>query len=87
MHVDVYRLDRLHDVYDLGEDVLRSDGITFIEWGDAIVPLLPPDRLEVELLMVDGTEDRRALHIHPHGAWQARAGTLREALADWAGSA
>src|SRR3954465_9577478 len=34
-HVDVYRLDRIQDVIDLGvEELLDPEGVTFIEWGD-----------------------------------------------------
>lgn len=50
LHLDVYRLDTLQQVEDLGyEEVLDRDHVTFIEWGDAMSPLLPPDHLEVEL--------------------------------------
>ncbi len=49
VHVDVYRLERLRDVHDLGEDVFAADVVTFVEWGDTIRGLLPEDRLEVEL--------------------------------------
>lgn len=49
VHCDVYRLDRLGDVLELGDEVLAPDVVTFVEWGDAIATLLPPDHLEVEL--------------------------------------
>jgi tRNA threonylcarbamoyladenosine biosynthesis protein TsaE len=61
VHCDVYRLDRLGDVLELGDEVLAPDVVTFVEWGDAIAALLPPDRLEVELRLhhgeVDGADD------------------------------
>ena len=39
-HVDVYRLDRLQEVIDLGfEDLLDPSGVVFIEWGDVIEAL------------------------------------------------
>ena len=53
VHVDVYRLERLRDVHDLGEDVFAPDVVTFVEWGDTIRGLLPEDRLEVALNHVD----------------------------------
>lgn len=81
VHADVYRLDRLHEVYDLGEDVNRPDGITFVEWGDAIDTLLPGDRLEVELLLRDDTD--RALRVRPHGTWEQRLPDLRDAVTPW----
>jgi tRNA threonylcarbamoyladenosine biosynthesis protein TsaE len=49
VHCDVYRLDRLQDVHDLGDDVLAPEVVTFLEWADAVRPLLPDDRLEVDL--------------------------------------
>ena len=50
VHVDVYRLERLVDVHDLGEDVFAPDVVTFVEWGDTIRSLLPDDRIEVALV-------------------------------------
>jgi tRNA threonylcarbamoyladenosine biosynthesis protein TsaE len=50
IHLDVYRLETLQEVVDLGyADVLDSDSVAFIEWGDAMSQLLPVDHLEVEL--------------------------------------
>ncbi len=49
VHVDVYRLERLRDVDDLGEDVFAPDVVTFVEWGDTLGALLPADRLEITL--------------------------------------
>ena len=53
VHCDVYRLDRLQDVHDLGDDVLAPEVVTFLEWADAVRPLLPDDRLEIELCVPD----------------------------------
>ncbi len=57
VHCDVYRLDRLQDVHDLGDDVLAPEVVTFLEWADAVRPLLPDDRLEIELGLPDPTAD------------------------------
>jgi tRNA threonylcarbamoyladenosine biosynthesis protein TsaE len=56
VHCDVYRLDRLGDVLELGDEVLAPDVVTFVEWGDAIVALLPDDRIEVDLRSEDGAD-------------------------------
>lgn len=53
VHCDVYRLEVLQDVLDLGDEVMAEDAVTFIEWGDAVASLLPADRLDVEVLLVD----------------------------------
>ena len=45
-HVDVYRLERMQDVVDLGLDELGDgEGVLLVEWGDAVEALLPDDRL------------------------------------------
>lgn len=51
VHVDVYRLDRLGHVLELGDEVFAPDAVTLVEWGDAVGAALPDDRLEVELLL------------------------------------
>jgi tRNA threonylcarbamoyladenosine biosynthesis protein TsaE len=68
-HVDVYRLDSFQEVLDLGLEELLGDSILVIEWGDAIAPLLPRKRLEVQIRIV-GDNDREV--------------TLRPASGDWA---
>ena len=48
-HLDVYRLETLSEVSDLGhDDPGQQQRVTFVEWGDAIRPLLPSDHLEIE---------------------------------------
>jgi tRNA threonylcarbamoyladenosine biosynthesis protein TsaE len=50
IHLDIYRMETLAEIVDLGfEEIFDSDYVTFIEWGDAMSPLLPDDYLEVEL--------------------------------------
>jgi tRNA threonylcarbamoyladenosine biosynthesis protein TsaE len=56
VHCDVYRLDRLGDVLELGDEVLAPDVVTFVEWGDAIAALLPDDRIEVDLRSEGGAD-------------------------------
>jgi tRNA threonylcarbamoyladenosine biosynthesis protein TsaE len=54
-HLDVYRLDQLGEVAELGLSELLDDrGVVLIEWGDAILPVLPNDYLEVRLTFGDG---------------------------------
>lgn len=88
VHVDVYRLDRLQDVVELGEEtVLGPDQITFIEWGDAVRSLLPSERLEVELHHADeqspGVHDQRRIELRGHGTWAGRLDELAGELAHW----
>lgn len=84
-HLDVYRLDQISEALDLGlAEMLDDGGAVLIEWGDAILPVLPHDLLEVRLVFGDGDDDR-SLHLRPVGArWTARAGALADVLAPWA---
>lgn len=96
-HIDVYRLDHLTEVFDVGlPELLDEGGVTLIEWGDVIVPALPSDYLEVRLAfppppgapdvrdVPDGTDDRRTLTLRPVGhRWGARQRAVRDAVADW----
>ncbi len=82
-HLDVYRLDRMQEVIDLGfEDLLDPAGVVFVEWGDAILPLLPDEHLRVELRSQDG--DARRLSFTGRGVrWAGRWERLEGLLAAW----
>jgi tRNA threonylcarbamoyladenosine biosynthesis protein TsaE len=84
-HVDVYRLERVQDVIDLGlEELPGPDGVLFVEWGDAVEALLPDDRLEVELTMPDVDSEDRALRITGSGpSWAGRWERLEQVLDPW----
>ena len=85
VHCDVYRLDRLQDVVDLGDEVLAPDVVTMIEWGDAISPLLPDDRLDIELVLADplAPDGDRLIRVWLRGSWQTRHAELAEVSAPW----
>ena len=83
VHVDVYRLDQLQDVLDLGDEVFAHDVATFVEWGDAVAPVLPDDRLDVELVLADPDDlasTRRRVQLTAHGSWQPRLADLQDDL-------
>lgn len=94
LHLDVYRLDSLQEVEDLGyEEVLAGTHVTFIEWGDAMSPLLPAEHLEIELRVeeelsapaapMSGDEPRRIV-VRPHGDdWARRIPGLAADLLPW----
>ncbi len=89
-HLDVFRLDQIAEVLDLGlPELLDSDGVILIEWGDAIRQALPNDYLEVALTFADGRDaspDERVVALSPVGPrWQARSDTLAAAIRQWAG--
>ncbi len=63
-HVDVYRLDRVQDVVDLGLDELgEGEDLLLVEWGDAVEELLSDERLRVELTTVDPTGEDEARRV------------------------
>ena len=83
-HVDVYRLERLQEVHDLGfEDLLDPAGVVFVEWGDAVEAMLPDSHLRVELVTGEDT-DTRGLRVSARGpAWAARWERLENVLQPW----
>jgi tRNA threonylcarbamoyladenosine biosynthesis protein TsaE len=88
VHMDVYRLDRIQDVMDIGfEDLLDEGGVMLIEWGDMIEGILPLDHLTVRLRFADdGDLDLRTIELQGRGVtWETRARALREAVGPWSG--
>jgi tRNA threonylcarbamoyladenosine biosynthesis protein TsaE len=84
-HVDVYRLERVQDVIDLGfEELLDPDGVTFVEWGDAIEGLMPDSYLQIELLTRDEDERRTAVVVGKGPMWANRWERLEALLQPWA---
>jgi tRNA A37 threonylcarbamoyladenosine biosynthesis protein TsaE len=84
LHADVYRLDRLSEVVDLGLlEQLEDRGVACVEWGDLAEPVLPPDLLEVRLEYGDG-DDERSILLQPVGVpWARRAEELGRAVSPW----
>jgi len=84
IHIDAYRLDHLQELVDLGiAELLDGGGVTLIEWGDAVLPALPSEFLEVRLELGDG-DDERIVRLRGSGtAWAVRADPLRKALDRW----
>src|SRR5438093_12711114 len=86
-HVDVYRLDRIQEVIDLGmEDLFDPDGVTFVEWGDVIEGLLPDSYLEVELWTRPEDEGRLVVITGKGRSWAERWERLEGVTQPWLGS-
>jgi tRNA threonylcarbamoyladenosine biosynthesis protein TsaE len=77
VHVDVYRLDRVQELHDVGwDDYLDGDSVAVVEWGDRVGTLLPLDRLEVRLDFASDA-DTRVVTLVPHGvSWAPRTDAL-----------
>jgi tRNA threonylcarbamoyladenosine biosynthesis protein TsaE len=85
VHLDVYRLDHLQELVDLGiSELLDEDGVTLIEWGDVVTPALPSDFLEVRLEPGE-SDDERIVQLRTVGpGWSPRVRAIREAVDRWA---
>lgn len=84
-HLDVYRLEQLSEALDLGlPEMLDEGGVVLIEWGEAILPVLPHDFLEVRLTFGEGDDDRRITLRSVGPAWAPRADALAGVVAPWA---
>lgn len=86
-HLDVYRLEQIREVLELGVgEMLDEEAVMVVEWGDAVLPALGDDLLEVRITFGDGDDDRR-LDLTTRGtAWQARTRLLAETVARWSES-
>lgn len=78
-HVDVYRLDRLQELHDLGFEEMLDVRVVLVEWGDMIGPVLPGERLEVRLAMTDDPDERTIEFVASGPAWASRIDALRSA--------
>ena len=65
-HIDLYRLDHLEEIVDLGlDDYFYGNGICVIEWAEKGLSLLPAERLLIEISYLSDTE--RTFQIKPNG--------------------
>jgi tRNA threonylcarbamoyladenosine biosynthesis protein TsaE len=56
-HIDTYRLKDEDEFLALGpEEYFESDGLTFVEWADRVIDLLPDERLTIEIEVASDSE-------------------------------
>ena len=63
-HMDVYRLDGNTDGVGI-EEYFDKDGIVIIEWASTIKDILPEERLDIKIKVID--EETRSIRLTPHG--------------------
>lgn len=63
-HMDVYRLDDNNKDFGFN-DYLNMNGVCIIEWPEMIQDMLPEERLDVKIKVLD--EDTRVLIFTPYG--------------------
>ena len=68
-HFDLYRLTSAEEAYEIGLDEALEDGAAVIEWPGRLEGRLPPDRLDIEII-IEG--DARRARLQGHGAWKGR---------------
>jgi tRNA threonylcarbamoyladenosine biosynthesis protein TsaE len=98
LHADLYRLDRLQDVVDLGiGEMVEDDSVAVVEWGDVASSLFGPEVLTVELAVdaqagpmadplgatSEGADEERTVTVIPGGSWLARRPVLADQLRPW----
>jgi tRNA threonylcarbamoyladenosine biosynthesis protein TsaE len=86
LHADVYRLEHLQEIIDLGlPELIEDSSVAVIEWGDVAASVLMPDYLDVRIEFGDEYNDRTMV-LRPVGSrWAARIGELT-GLTEAAGS-
>jgi tRNA threonylcarbamoyladenosine biosynthesis protein TsaE len=83
-HVDVYRLERIQEVMDLGlEEMGDGEAVLLVEWGDAVEEILPADHVTIELTGGEDDEARRLVFTPGGQTWVERWERLEQALEPW----
>ncbi len=86
LHADVYRLDTLAEIAELGLGERVDDGVALVEWGEAAAPLLGRGALRIELVTADDDDERRVVRLSADGsAWLERWDALSSSIAPWTG--
>lgn len=68
-HFDLYRLERADEAFEIGLDEALEEGAAVIEWPERLGGRLPPDRLDIDIVM---SGEGRSARLSPHGAWKGR---------------
>ena len=74
-HLDLYRLAAPEEVWELGLEEAYGDAILLVEWAERLGPLLPAERLDVELAP-GATPQARIATLAPSPAWRGRIATI-----------
>lgn len=65
-HIDLYRLDRIEEIVDLGlDDYLYGQGVCVVEWAEKGLSVLPAEHLLMKIYCLADTE--RSFELIPHG--------------------
>jgi len=65
-HVDLYRLDHVEEIEDLGlDEYLYGGGVCVVEWAEKALALLPLEHLLIKISYITDTE--RSFWLKPNG--------------------
>lgn len=73
-HYDLYRINNIEEVYELGIEDSFHYAVTLIEWPEIINNIIPEDRLEIELFFGD-SEFSREIKLKAYGIWKNKLTT------------
>ena len=73
-HIDLYRIERPHDAFELGLEEAFADGVSLVEWPDRLGPHLPAERLEIVFLPGpdEAGPESRTLRLDVPDGWRPR---------------
>jgi tRNA threonylcarbamoyladenosine biosynthesis protein TsaE len=85
LHADLYRLDQMNEVVDLGlVELVEDDAVAAVEWGDAGAPVFGSDVLQVVIARTGYTnsegDDERTVTVSGSESWEPRAAKIAEVL-------
>jgi tRNA threonylcarbamoyladenosine biosynthesis protein TsaE len=84
LHADLYRLEHLGEVVDLGIGELVEDGaVAAVEWGDMAEPAFGRDVLSARLDR-SGSDDERCVTVTVAPSWGKRRDEISALLSAWA---
>ena len=80
-HIDLYRLDRIEEISDLGlDDYLYGNGLCVIEWAEKGLAVLPPEHLLIKIKYLDDTG--RTFEFSPEGKHYRKLLTELKVISD-----
>tara|TARA_B100001142_G_C14272203_1_gene631343 strand:- start:666 stop:1175 length:510 start_codon:yes stop_codon:yes gene_type:complete len=74
-HFDLYRIENIDEIEELGIDDAFAEGISLIEWPERLGSLIPRNRLEV-IFTLGGDAKCRKATINFCGSWTSRFNSL-----------
>jgi tRNA threonylcarbamoyladenosine biosynthesis protein TsaE len=84
LHADVYRLDSLQEVIDLGiDELVEEDAVALVEWGESAAPAFSNDHLSVRIEFGEGDDDRIITLVPSGRSWGARLDAMAASLTPW----